>query len=152
MTNQNPAPQFTLSRALHAQLAQSLRQDFEAFLAPGEKFRVQATTQGLGHSEVTLVLHSPTPQLELTLHAMLRAQDQPEAAVLWEGPEEALDLLLEFLRLQLHEFFRQDRAHRPEPSWHTVQWHGMELRFAGTLSSPEIEAQADALLERQRLN
>lgn len=129
-----------------ARLARALSRDFEAFLAPGERFAVQGEV-GEGFVYAQLVLSRPDRSFQLDLEAVAVEQDHSDGEV--PTGKEGIALLLEFLRLQLYEFFRQDRHQRFHIDWRGYLYEGASLRFRGSLRSPQLEEQADALLEEE---
>ncbi|MEM1350201.1 MAG: hypothetical protein AAGI01_16700 [Myxococcota bacterium] len=125
-------------------IAQALERDYEAFLAPGERFGVDVVhTDTLIHARVTLT--SADRSFELTLEAGVVADDYDDPSGRPSGKEGAA-LVVEFLRLNIFEFFRSDRTHRFQPDWYVFGYQGLPFRLRGQVTSPSLEDEADRLL------
>ena len=137
---------FTLSPKERLRRARALERDYEAFLAPGERLLVHAEhTPEFVYAQ--LILERADRLLRLDLEAAFMTQDAPELP----PAAEALELLMEHLRLQLYEYFRSDRTERFHADWRVYPVQGYMLRARGAQSSPGLEASADALLESSGL-
>ncbi len=147
MTEQNRAqtPRFSLNAVDRLARARALDRDYEAFLAPGEKFTVQAEADE-AYIHAQIVLTSADKSFKLDLEAVIIPQDLTPHQ---ERLEDRVftDLLFDFLRVQLYEFFRQDRHQRFHLDWRVFPFEGYPIRLRGAVTQPDLIAQADALLE-----
>ncbi len=123
-------------------LSQALTRDHEAFLRPGERVRVEGNQE---HDAVSPTLRITTADraFHLQLEAALHHGDNPTG----RRGKEAFAAIMEFLRLQLYEFFRLDRGVRFPLEFKPIEYDGALFRFRGERSNPALEAQADALLD-----
>lgn len=129
-----------LAPADRRRMARALATDYEAFLAPGERFEITGAA-GAEYVWAKLALARPDRSLRLELEAAAVAGE------LGLGEDrEALALLFDFLRVQLYEFFRQDRRQRFHSDWRAYPFEGHTIRSRGELTRPALEAQADELL------
>lgn len=147
MTEQNKAltPTFTLAPREKLALATALTRDYEAFLAPGERVALQADASA-DYTYAQIVLERADKRARLDLEAVMLSQDQESDPEPLE-PRVAIDLLLDFLRVHLYEFFRQDRQHRFHVDWRLYPFEDRVVRLRGSLTSPELLSEADALLD-----
>src|SRR5690554_1435248 len=109
-------------------IRQSLTQRFSAFLKPGEKLDIAAE-----HSDeyiwARIRLSRVDESFQLDVEASVLAADQTAG-----GPWDAtryLELGTEFLKLQLYEFFRQDRDERFHIDWRLYPVEAAHIRFRG---------------------
>lgn len=138
---------YTLEPAERLKRARALERDYEAFLAPGERILVSAelTAQFI---YAQLVLERADKRFKLDLEAAFTSQDAAPGQALPDA-EQGLDLLLDYLRLQLYEFFRSDRSERFHADWRTYPQDEHMLRFRGVTSSPRYEQEATELINAQ---
>ena len=124
-------------------LSQALTRDHEAFLRPGERVRVEAQQEHDAVS-VTVLVTAADRTFSLRLEAALFHGDNPGG----RRGKEAFASIMEFLRLQLYEFFRVDRGARFPLEFQPIEYDGALFRFRGERTNPALEAEADA---RQRV-
>jgi len=125
-------------------MAQALERDYEALLAPGERFAVEVVrTPELLHARVTL--SSADGSFRLTVEAGVVEGDFDDPDQRPQGKDGAA-LVIEFVRLNLFEFFRSDRTHRFQPDWQVFGYQSLPFRLRGQVTSPSLEAEADRLL------
>lgn len=129
-------------------MQRALNLDFEAFLAPGERLFVEGDSAP-EYVHAQLILRSADRSSQLDLEAViLPEQDlKPEQRDASDDPRQLLDLLFDFLRVQLYEFFRQDRLMRFHIDWRVYTFEEHALRLRGSLRRPDLIARADELLE-----
>ncbi|AWV89594.1 hypothetical protein DN745_09690 [Bradymonas sediminis] len=138
-----PAPEVLGGRSRQL-IRQSLTQRFSAFLKPGEKLDIEAE-----HSDeyiwARIRLSRVDESFQLDVEASILAADQTAG-----GPWDAtryLELGIEFLKLQLYEFFRQDRDERFHIDWRLYPVEAVHIRFRGLITMPSVEREADAFLK-----
>ena len=147
MTVQEPAPRFLMDAAQRRARERALTRDFEAFLAPGERVSLQVEVAP-EFELAQLVLARPDGSMTLTLEAA-RLQEDTTRALREMPTDDAIELLLAFLRVQLYEYFRSDRVARFHEDW-TQYLHMQEtIRFRGELRSPALDAATQELLGDQ---
>lgn len=148
MTEQNQAkpPRFSLSDSEKLAMARALNRDYEAFLAPGEKFTTLSEADA-SYVHAQIVLTSADAHSRLDIEAVIIPQDLSSQQERLEDRAFA-DLLFDFLRIQLYEFFRQDRHMRFHLDWRVFPFEGYPVRLRGAVTQPDLIAQADALLEQ----
>lgn len=136
-----PADRLAIARALTA--------DFEAFLAPGERFDVKGEVKP-EYLYSQIILRSADQSFQLDLESVtVSREENPSAAELTD--HDGLELLFDFLRVQLYEFFRADRSMRFHVDWRAYAFEGYTLRFRVNISSPSLDARADALLAANKV-
>ena len=144
MTERHEEGQDALNALERLALSEALSRDYEAFLAPGEKIAVRARYDA-GWSWAHLALASADGTFRLDLEAGF-SQEDFEAGMEQPKGRAVASKLIEFLRVQLYEFFRQDRGERPPVDWRLYAYEGLPVRYRGERSSPALEQAADALL------
>ena len=130
--------------------ARALEIDYEAFLAPGERLNVRAE-QSPKFIYAQLVLERADRSLRLDLEAAFTEQDVEPGGDL-PAPDQALDLLMDYLKMQLYEYFRSDRTERFHADWRTYPYEDFVLRARGVQSSPRLETLANDLLQDPSLD
>ncbi len=149
MTEQNAQnePRYVLASMEKLSMARALNRDYEAFLAPGERLSVEgAATEEYVHAQLSL--RSADRSTQLDVEAVIMPKQDLKAWQEHLGDKEFMDLLFGFLRVQLYEFFRQDRSLRFHVDWRLFPFEGYTVRFRGAFKRPELIDQADALLEQ----
>ncbi|QDG54600.1 hypothetical protein FIV42_28795 [Persicimonas caeni] len=124
-------------------IRQALTARFSAFLKPGESLELDAE-QSEDYVYGTIAVTSADESFRLDLEASILAADQKAEKL--DSPERFLELALEFLKLQLYEFFRQDRQERFHVDWRLYPVEKATIRFRGQIRKPSLEREADALL------
>jgi hypothetical protein len=124
-------------------IRQALTARFSAFLKPGESLELDAE-QSEDYVYGTIAVTSADESFRLDLEASILAADQKVEKL--DSPERFLELALEFLKLQLYEFFRQDRQERFHVDWRLYPVEKATIRFRGQIRKPSLEREADALL------
>ena len=125
-------------------LEHALMGRFAAYLRPGESLALDAEKAG-DFVFVQLELAAADRSFELTLEAAILAQDQGDETL--DDPQAHVELALEFLKMQLYEYFRGDRATRFHPDWQLYPVDRATIRFHGQMRRPELEARADRMLD-----
>jgi|GEM_PF-2759083 len=137
------APELLAGRARQL-VRQSLTQRFSAFLKPGESLDIEAEHSAeYVWARIRLARVDESFQLDVEA-SILQADQQGEEA--WVA-KRYLELAIEFLKLQLYEFFRQDRDERFHIDWRIYSVEAVDLRFRGLVSRPSVERDADAFLD-----
>ncbi len=149
VSSQNSTPQggtnVELLAARQKQLIrEALTTRFAAFLKPGERLEVDAEKAD-EYVYGTIKVTTADDSFRLDVEAAILAADQHEAKL--DEPERYLELALEFLKLQLYEFFRQDRQERFHIDWRIYPVEKASIRFRGQIRKPSLERGADELLD-----
>ncbi len=118
---------------------------FRAYLKPGERLRAHIEKDE-GFVYAQLIVELPDGSFRLDLEAAVIVHDQDFELTQAIGPAARIELGFEFLRTQLHDYFRHNRVNRFHLDWRIYPFEGTQMRFRGRLKSPELEAMADALL------
>ncbi|MBA2663465.1 MAG: hypothetical protein H0U74_14350 [Bradymonadaceae bacterium] len=118
---------------------------FRAYLKPGERLRA-SIEKDKDFVYAQLVVALPDQSFRLDLEAAVVVQDQDFDVVQAIGPEERIELAFEFLRTQLHDYFRHNRVNRFHLDWRIYPFETTRMRFRGRLQSPDLEAMANELL------
>lgn len=117
---------------------------FGGYLRPGESISIEAEKdEEYVYSQV--VLESADNSLRVELEAAVLAADQ--GVEVFQDPGEALDLAFEFLKLQLYDYFKQERGERFHVDWRHYTTQQTDVRFRGRVRRPELEQEADEMLE-----
>ena len=130
-----------------------MTRDHEAFLAPGERFAIDAEVgkpDAQGAPEYVwaqVLLGTPDDSFRLEIEGALVPADQAPESSFPEGSE-AISELLAFLRVQVYEFFRLDRQLRFHDDWRLQPFQSKIVRFRGAVRFPELEKRADDLLQQ----
>lgn len=124
-------------------IRQALTARFAAFLKPGEALDLDAE-KSAEYVYGTIAVTSADDAFRLDLEASILAADQKVEQL--DNPERFLELAIEFLKLQLYEFFRQDREERFHIDWRLYPVEKATIRFRGQIRKPSLEREADALL------
>ena len=143
--NQTHAQTLTIGAADRHAMARRMTADFEAFLAPGERLSVQAEARP-DYVYATLSLASPDDTERLDLEGVVVGKDFEGREAPMPPAAQALSLIVDYLRLHLHEFFRLDRQMIYTPQWLGDEYEQVPVRFRGSRRSPALEAHADELL------
>ncbi|MFP4600362.1 MAG: hypothetical protein ACLFVJ_19055 [Persicimonas sp.] len=144
-TNSEDEPNVELLAPRQKQLiGQALMARFAAFLKPGESLDLDAE-KSEDYVYATLVVTSADNSFRLDLEASVLAADLQVDKL--SDPDAYLDLAFEFLKLQLYEFFRQDRQERFHIDWRLYPVEKATIRFRGEATKPSLEREADAMLE-----
>ncbi|MEC9398705.1 MAG: hypothetical protein VX475_13845 [Myxococcota bacterium] len=144
-------PQLRLAPADRLALSRAMTRDHEAFLAPGERFAIDAEVGQPGPNGAPeyvwaqLLLGTPDDTFRLEVEGAMVPADQPPEQSFPEG-RDAISELLAFLRLQVYEFFRLDRQLRFHDDWRLQPFQGKTLRFRGAVRYPGLDERADELL------
>ncbi len=140
-------PDLTLSTPDRLRAARAMAEDYEAFLAPGERFAVHGEV-GEEYIWAEVVLRAADDSFKLELEAAMSASDLALNQMLPQEPQRGLEVLFDFLRLQLYEFFRSDRRERFHVDWRLYDLGPVrKVRFRAQQSRPELERKADRILE-----
>lgn len=122
---------------------QALTQRFSAFLKPGESLDIEAE-YSVEYVWARIRLARVDESFQLDVEAsILQADQKGEEA--WDA-KRFLELAIEFLKLQLYEFFRQDRDERFHIDWRIYPIEAVDVRFRGLITRPSVERDADAIL------
>lgn len=130
-------------------IRQSLTARFAAFLKPGEALEVDAELSD-EYVYGTVAVTSADDSFRLDVEAAILSADQDRIDEL-DPPEAYLELAIEFLKLQLYEFFRRDRDERFHVDWRLYPVEKATIRFRGQVRRPDLERRADELLEDEEL-
>lgn len=125
-------------------IRQALTARFSAFLKPGEALEVDAEKSD-DYVYGTIAVTSADDSFRLDLEGSILAADQKMEKL--DNPDAFLELALEFLKLQLYEYFRQDRQERFHIDWRLYPVEKATIRFRGQIRKPGLEREADELLE-----
>ena len=125
-------------------IRQALTARFSAFLKPGESLEVDAE-KSADYVYGTITVTSADKSFRLDIEAAILAADQATGEL--GEPDAYLELALEFLKLQLYEFFRQDRQERFHIDWRLYPTEKATIRFKGQIRKPTLEHEADELLD-----
>lgn len=125
-------------------IRQALTARFSAFLKPGESLELDAEKSD-DYVYGTIAVTSADKSFRLDLEASILAADQKQEKL--DNPDGFLELTLEFLKLQLYEYFRQDRQERFHIDWRLYPVEKATIRFRGQIRKPSLEREADELLE-----
>lgn len=140
---QNPLEATVLAGRARQLVRQALMQRFSAFLKPGESLDIEAE-HSAEYVWARIRLSRADESFQLDVEASILQADQ-KGVELWD-PQRFLELDIEFLKLQLYEFFRQDRQERFHIDWRIYAVEAVNVRFRGLMSQPSVEREADALL------
>lgn len=136
------APQLLGGRARQL-IRQALSARFAAFLKPGERLDIDAELAA-DYVWAKITLRTVDDSFQLDVEASVLWADQGDATP-WQA-ERYLEVAIEFLKLQLYEFFRQDREERFHGDWRIYPIEALTLRFRGEVRMPSAERDADQLL------
>jgi hypothetical protein len=125
-------------------IRQALTTRFAAFLKPGESLEIDAE-KSEEYVYATIAVRSADDSFRLDLEGSILAADQDKKKL--ESPELYLELTIEFLKLQLYEFFRQDRQERFHIDWRLYPVEKATIRLRGEIRKPSLEREADELLD-----
>lgn len=117
---------------------------FNAYLKPGEKISVDAEVDD-EYIYTELSLEAADDSFRLELEAAVLAADQ--GGETFPRPGDALDQAFEVLKLRLYEFFQSNRTERFHIDWRHYTVNQTAVRFRGQMRKPELESQADELLD-----
>lgn len=140
----SPAPPEVLGGRSRQLIRQALMQRFSAFLKPGESLEIEAE-HSAEYIWARIRLARVDESFQLDVEASILEADQKDRGA-WDATR-YLELGIEFLKLQLYEFFRQDRDERFHIDWRIYPVEAVVVRFRGLISMPSVEREADALLE-----
>lgn len=126
-------------------IRQALVARFGAFLKPGESIDIDAEKSD-EYVYARVEVASADETFKLGVEAAVLAADQERLERL-DPPERFLELTIEFLKLQVYEFFRRDRDERFHVDWRLYPVDTATIRFRGQVRRPELERRADALLD-----
>ncbi len=144
MTEQNEQGIDALNALERLALSEALSRDYEAFMAPGEKIAVRARLDE-GWAWAHLALASADGTFRLDLEAGFSEEDFEGGLEMPVG-RAGTSKLIEFLRVQLYDFFRMDRGERPPVDWSLYSYDDVPVRYRGERSSPALDEAANALL------
>lgn len=142
-TTEEVLPEKLAAACLRIQKAMQSR--FRAYLRPGERLRVQIEREK-DFVYAQMIVEMPDGSYHLDIEAAVIVQDQEFEVTQVLVPEERLELAFEFLRGQLHDYFRQNRVNRFHADWRIYPFEGTKIRFRGRLTQPGLERLADELL------
>lgn len=125
-------------------IRQALTTRFSAFLKPGEGLEVDAE-RSEDYVYGTIAVTSADDAFRLDVEAAILAADQSQKV--FDDPDAYLELALEFLKLKLYDFFRQDRKERFHVDWRLYPVEKATIRFRGQIRKPSLEQAADDLLD-----
>lgn len=144
MTTQEPDSRYLMDATQRRARERALTRDFEAFLAPGERMGLQIEVAP-EFELVQLILGKRDDSMALTLEAA-RLQEDTTKSLRDLPTDDAIELLLVFLRVQLYEYFRSDRVARFHEDWTQYMHTDETIRFRGELRSPLLDAATQDLL------
>lgn len=125
-------------------IRQTLISRFGAFLKPGESLEIDAEkSPEFVYSK--LAIESADRTFRLEVEGSILAADLGDDEL--DAPEQMLELVIEFLKMQLYEFFRSDRDERFHVDWRKYPVERATIRFRGQVTRPAIEEEADELLQ-----
>jgi len=134
----------TLTAEEQRRIRNAMEFRFGGYLRPGESIAIDAEKNDeYVYSEVTL--EAADESLRVELEAAVLAADQ--GVEVFADPREALDLAFEFLKLQLYDYFKQERGERFHVDWRHYTIEQTDVRFRGRIRRPKLEREADAMLE-----
>lgn len=125
-------------------IRQTLLSRFGAFLKPGEQLSIDAEKSS-EYVFATLAVEAPDRTFRVEVDGAYLAADQGQEVL--AAPEHMLELVIEFLKMQLYEFFRTDREERFHIDWRKYPVERGTIRFRGQITRPALEEEADELLE-----
>ena len=125
-------------------IRQTLISRFGAFLKPGERLSIDAE-KASDYVFAGLSVEAADRTFRVEVEGALLAADHGEDTL--DGPEEKLELVIEFLKMQLYEFFRSDREERFHIDWRKYPVERGTVRFKGQITRPALEERADELLD-----
>jgi len=113
---------------------------YGGYLRPGEAMAaIVDTTEE--YSLVRIVLSSESIRAEVA--AAIEFEDAHKSEVI---EEDAWTIALDFLDLQLEEFFQSERALIMHEDWRVYDFLGFKVKFQGLNRRPNLEAMADQWL------
>ncbi|MGM0555641.1 MAG: hypothetical protein ACQEVA_04595 [Myxococcota bacterium] len=127
-------------------IRQTLISRFGAFLKPGERLEIDAERSS-EYVYSTLAVEAADRTSRVEVEGSIIAADHGEETL--DSPEHALELVIEFLKMQLYEFFRSDREERFHIDWRKYPVERGTIRFRGQITRPALEEKADELLDDQ---
>lgn len=125
-------------------IRQALTTRFAAFLKPGERLEIDGE-KSEEYVYATIAVRSADDSFQLDLEASILAADQQLKKL--DNPDGYLELTIEFLKLKLYEFFREDRQERFHIDWRLYPVEKATIRLRGEIRKPELEREADELLD-----
>jgi hypothetical protein len=129
-------------------IRQTLVSRFGAFLKPGERLEVDAEKSD-EYVYATLAVEAADRTFRVEVEGSVLAADQGDEELI--AQEQMLELVIEFLKMQLYEFFRSDREERFHVDWRKYPTDRATIRFRGQVTRPALEEQADELLDESEL-
>lgn len=125
-------------------IRQTLISRFGAFLKPGERLEIDAEKSS-EYVYATLAVEAADRTFRVEVKGSILAADHGEEELIVQ--DQMLELLIEFLKMQLYEFFRSDREERFHVDWRKYPVERAEIRFRGQVTRPALEEKADELLD-----
>jgi hypothetical protein len=127
-------------------IRQTLISRFGAFLKPGEQLEIDAERSS-EFVYATLAVEAADRTFRVEVEGSFLAADHGDEVL--ASPDAALELVIEFLKMQLYEFFRSDREERFHIDWRKYPVERGTIRFRGQITRPALEEKADELLDDQ---
>lgn len=129
-------------------IEKAMQTRFRAYLRPGERLRVQIEReQDFVYAQ--MIVELPDGSYHLNVEAAVIEHDQEFEITQALAPDGRLEFAFEFLRGQLHDYFRGNRVERFHSDWRIYPFEGTKIRFRGCLTQPGVERLADELLGEQ---
>ncbi len=151
MSNQDKLATEILPEKLAAaclRIQKAMQTRFRAYLRPGERLRVQIEReQEFVYAQ--MIVDLPDGSYHLDVEAAVVAQDQAFEITQFLSTDLRIEYAFEFLRGELHDYFRGNRVERFHSDWRIYPFEGTQIRFRGRLTQPGVERLADALLGEQ---
>ncbi len=136
-------PEKIAAACLRIQKAMQTR--FRAYLRPGERLRVKIERdQEFVYAQ--MIVELPDGSYHLDVEAAVIEHDQEFELTQALAPDGRIEFAFEFLRGQLHDYFRENRVERFHSDWRIYPFEGTKIRFRGRLTQPGVERMADELL------
>ncbi len=140
MTDQSKQKIVDVSDEELIRLRDALLTKYGSYLKPGESLSIDAE-RTVEHSWASIVLERGQ-DLRVELEAAALPADTDRV---WDANSE-LENVLDFLDVNLEEFFEEDRHARWHDDWRQYDYHDSVLRFRGSIVKPGLEALADEWL------
>lgn len=125
-------------------IRQTLISRFGAFLKPGEQLDIDAEKAD-SYVFATLAVEAAGRTFRVEVEGSILAADQGDEKLV--AQDQMLELVIEFLKMQLYEFFRSDREERFHIDWRKYPVERGVIRFRGQVTRPALEDEADELLD-----
>lgn len=127
-----------------SEIRDALSQQFGRYLQPGESMTIDAERdEEKCWARVVLATADDSFQLELEAVSLPGDDDGK-----WD-PVARFDDVIDLLDANLDEYFEEERHHFFHDDWRLYTFENATLRFRGAETRPDIDALADAWLERE---